>query len=92
MGEERTLSADMGGVSSVLISQCSSSKSGAIWTQSCPSYKLSAAPRDCSGSQDLLAHPRASVLMARRADGTGCTTVALHHLVPPVSGESCRAR
>ena len=87
--EKKALSAptaDVGGVSSVLISQCSSSKSGAIWTQSCPSYKLSAAPRDCSGSQDLLAHPRASVLVARRADGTGSTTVALHHLVPPVRG------
>lgn len=75
-----------GGVSSASISQRSSSKSGAIWTQSCPSYKLSAAPRDCSGSQDSLAHPRASVLMARRADGTGSTTVALHHLVSPVRG------
>lgn len=85
--EKKVLSAptaDVGGVSSVVISQCSSSKSGAIWTQSCPSYKLSVAPRDCSGSQDLLAHPRTSVLMARRADGSGSTTVALHHLVPPV--------
>lgn len=87
--EKKVLSAptaDMGGVSLVLISQSSSSKSGAIWTQSCPSCKLSAAPRDCSGSQDLLAHPRVSMLMARRADGTGSTTVALHHLVPPVQG------
>lgn len=87
--EKKALSAptaDVGGVSSVLISPCSSSKSGAIWTQSCPSYKLSAAPRDCSGSLDLLAHPRALVLMARRADGTGSTTVALYHLVPPVWG------
>lgn len=87
--EKKELSApttDMGGVSSASISQCSSSKSGAIWTQSCPSYKLSAAPRDCSGSQDSLAHPRASVLMARRADGTGFTRVALHHLVSPVWG------
>lgn len=31
---------------------------------------------------ELLAHPRDSMLMARRADGTGSTTVALHHLVP----------
>lgn len=84
-GRQKELSAPtatMGGVSSVLISQCSSSKAGAIWTQSCPLYKLSAAPRDCSGSQNLLAHPRDSMLMARRADGTGSTTVALHHLVP----------
>lgn len=82
---------DTGGVSSASISQCSSSKSGAIWTQSCPSYKLS--PRDCSGSQDSLAHPRASVLVARRADGTGCTGVALHRLVSvPCSGEPRRAR
>lgn len=87
--EKKVLSApttDVGGVSSVVISQRGSSKSGAIWTQSCPSYKLSVAPRDCSGSQDLLAHPRASVLVARRADGSGSTTVALHHLVPPVWG------
>lgn len=26
------------------------------------------------------------MIMARRADGTGSTTVALHHLVPPVQG------
>ena len=26
------------------------------------------------------------MLVARRADGTGSTTVALHHLVPPVRG------
>lgn len=26
------------------------------------------------------------MLMARRADGTGSTTVALHHLVPPLWG------
>lgn len=87
--ERKALSApatDTGGVSTASISQRSSSKSGAIWTQSCPSYKLSAAPRDCSGSQDSLAHPRASVLVARRADGTGCTTVALHHLVSPARG------
>lgn len=87
--EKKALSApttDTGGVSSASISQCSSSKSGAIWTQSCPSYKLSAAPRDCSGSQDSLAHPRGSVPMARRADGTGSTTVPLHHLVSPARG------
>lgn len=87
--ERRALSApatDTGGVSAASISQRSSSKSGAIWTQSCPSYKLSAAPRDCSGSQDSLAHPRASVLVARGADGTGCATVALHHLVSPARG------
>lgn len=89
MWEKKALSApttDTGGVSSASISQCSSSKSGAIWTQSCPSYKLSAAPRDCSGSQDSLAHPRGSVPMARRADGTGSSTVPLHHLVSPARG------
>lgn len=89
IGERKVLSApttDTGGLSSASISQRSSSKSGAIWTQSCPSYKLSAAPRDCSGSQGSLAHPRASVLVARRADGTGCTRVALQHLVSPARG------
>jgi len=92
--EKKVLSAptaDVGRVTSVLISPCSSSKSGAIWTQSCPSYKLSPASRDCPGSRDLLAHPTASVLMARRADGTGSTPVALHHLVPLLR-EPCRAR
>lgn len=50
-----SLTADVGGVSSVLFSQCSSSKSRAIWTWSCPSHKL--LPRDCSGSHDWLACP-----------------------------------
>lgn len=93
-GRQKELSAPtatMGGVSSVLISQCSSSKAGAIWTQSCPLYKLSAAPRDCSGSQNcwLIRETPCSWPGGQMAPDPLqwlCTTWF------PCSGASCRAR